>query len=328
MFQVLFEVNPKSDQWDTYLGYAKMLKPEIEAIDGFMDNIRYRSLTREGWLLSLSGWRDEKALVRWRVQTRHHAVQEKGRNDVFRDYHLRVGEITQDTQPPEGEALREQRFDETVAGHATTVTLIDTSRAPEWVKSTGAEDIATRLGLDISATGLVAWDVFEAVLTPGDVILLLSWRDKEDAEAFDAQASLQKEARRRRVRIVRDYGMFDRREAPQYYPQIPRDAPVHEQSTREHVTHETTKHGAATQETAKRGSIHYYLYSVSEQRRIGGVFAAEDELWMFAQTNGMCSEEIDREDADPRRVISPGYEIHESTANGERLGVKALRQRG
>jgi hypothetical protein len=26
----------------------------------------------------------------------------------------------------------------------------------------------------------------------------------------------------RRVRVVRDYGMFDRREAPQYYPEIKR----------------------------------------------------------------------------------------------------------
>jgi hypothetical protein len=25
-------------------------------------------------------------------------------------------------------------------------------------------------------------------------------------------------ARQRRVRVVRDYGMYDRREAPQYYP--------------------------------------------------------------------------------------------------------------
>jgi hypothetical protein len=29
-------------------------------------------------------------------------------------------------------------------------------------------------------------------------------------------------ARLRRVRVVRDYGMFDRREAPQYYPDIAR----------------------------------------------------------------------------------------------------------
>ena len=29
-------------------------------------------------------------------------------------------------------------------------------------------------------------------------------------------------ARLRRVRVIRDYGMFDRREAPQYYPAVSR----------------------------------------------------------------------------------------------------------
>jgi heme-degrading monooxygenase HmoA len=38
-----------------------------ERIDGIIDNIRYRSLTREGRILSLSIWRDEKALIRWRT---------------------------------------------------------------------------------------------------------------------------------------------------------------------------------------------------------------------------------------------------------------------
>jgi hypothetical protein len=44
MFSVLFEVFPKSDQWDNYLGNAKMLRPELEKIDGFVDNIRYRNV--------------------------------------------------------------------------------------------------------------------------------------------------------------------------------------------------------------------------------------------------------------------------------------------
>src|SRR5262249_43549776 len=68
MFSVLFEVHPKTEQWDSYLGYAKMLRPELEKVQGFVDNIRYRSLSREGWILSLSNWRDEKSLVRWRTQ--------------------------------------------------------------------------------------------------------------------------------------------------------------------------------------------------------------------------------------------------------------------
>jgi hypothetical protein len=60
--------------------------------------------------------------------------------------------------------------------------------------------------------------VFDAVLTPGDIILLVSWHDLAAAETFEAAVSLPDGARLRRVRVVRDYGMFDRREAPQYYP--------------------------------------------------------------------------------------------------------------
>ena len=91
MFCVLFEVHPKPDQQDAYLDVAKMLRPELEKIDGFVDNIRYRSLTREGWILSISTWRDEHAVVRWRTHLRHREAQEKGRASIFADYHLRVG---------------------------------------------------------------------------------------------------------------------------------------------------------------------------------------------------------------------------------------------
>jgi heme-degrading monooxygenase HmoA len=220
MFSVLFEVHPKPDQWDAYLGYAKMLRPELEQIDGFVDNIRYRSLTREGWLLSLSGWRDEKALIRWRTKANHHAVQEKGRSDVFLDYHLRVGQLTRDTRLPDDQALREQRLDETETGAATTVTLIDAKRPADWVEKTAPQQVAAWLGLKPDVAGLVAWDIFDAVLTPGDIILLSSWRDQAAAEAFEESAILPDGARLRRVRVVRDYGMFDRREAPQYYPDI------------------------------------------------------------------------------------------------------------
>ena len=217
MFSVIFEVHPKDDQWDAYLGDAKMLRPELEGIDGFVDNVRYRSLTRQGWILSLSGWRDEKAVVRWRTTMRHHIVQEKGRSEILLDYHLRVGEITQDTQLPEGQILRDQRLDETEIGEATTLTFVTATRPAEVDPTKTAE----RLGLDRHADGLVRWDIFEAVLSPGEFILMLSWRDKDAAQAF----AVPPERRLRRIRVVRDYGMFDRREAPQYYPPVSRTDP-------------------------------------------------------------------------------------------------------
>jgi heme-degrading monooxygenase HmoA len=222
MFSVLFEVDPRPGQWGVYLGYAKTLRPELEQIEGFVDNIRYRSLTREGWLLSLSSWRDEKALIRWRTQARHREVQEKGRSEVFLDYHLRVGQVTRDTRLPEGYALQEQRLDETEIGEGTAVTLIDGKKPAEWVKNAAAEDVAKELGLPANASGLVGWDVFDAVLTPGEMVLLLSWRDAAAADTFERTAPLASDTRLRRIRVVRDYGMFDRREAPQYYPEARR----------------------------------------------------------------------------------------------------------
>lgn len=220
MFSVLFEVHPKPDQWDAYLGYARMLRPELERVDGFVDNIRYKSLTRQGWILSLSNWRDEKSVVRWRTRMRHHEMQEKGRSEVLLNYHLRVGQLTQDTRIPTGYALHEQRLDETEIGEGTTVTLIDAKRPPAWVKETSPEEVAKWLGLVPNGSGLISWDVFDAVLTPGDIILLVSWRDQAAASAFEGKVSLPDGARLRCVHVVRDYSMFDRREAPQYYPDV------------------------------------------------------------------------------------------------------------
>ena len=233
MFSVIFEVHPKPERWDAYLGQAGLLKPELERIDGFVDNVRYRSLTREGWVLSLSGWRDEKSVVRWRTKAGHHMAQEKGRGDIMLDYHLRVGEIVADSRLPDGCVLAAQRFDETETGEARAIVLIDAKRPgqlangavpPELARAMGLNDVAGPaapervMGLNDAAGGLVGWDVFDAVLTPGDVILLTSWRDEAAAAAFASGARVPEGARLRRVRVVRDYGMFDRREAPQYYP--------------------------------------------------------------------------------------------------------------
>jgi heme-degrading monooxygenase HmoA len=110
MFAVVFEVRPGPGKKDEYLGLANHLKPLLERVDGFIDNERFESKRREGWVLSLSTWRDEKSMVRWRVEGEHHRVQELGRSGVFSDYHLRVCEVTADSRRPEGLAMLQQRL--------------------------------------------------------------------------------------------------------------------------------------------------------------------------------------------------------------------------
>lgn len=222
MFSVIFEVHPKADQWDNYLDNAKMLRPELEQVDGFVDNIRYKSLTRDGWILSLSGWRDEKSVVRWRTAQRHHMVQEKGRSEILLDYHLRVGQITHDTAVPAGQKIAEQRLDETEVGEGTTITFIDAKWPDVSCETSDAPGISNYLGLRPKVAGLTGWDVFDAVLAPGDIILMIVWKSKEDAETFSKTVMLPPGGRLRHVRVVRDYGMFDRREAPQYYAAVER----------------------------------------------------------------------------------------------------------
>jgi heme-degrading monooxygenase HmoA len=218
MFAVIFEVDPKPGQSDSYLAYAKTLRPELEQVDGFIDNDRFSSLRRPGWVLSLSTWRDEKAVVRWRTAARHHEIQLKGRTEVFRDYHIRIGEIISDNQLPAGESLREQRFDETQA--AAKLVALSEAGLDNLPPKPDAKTVGSRLGAPNQKAypGLVDWDAFASIYHPGKFLLLTSWRDAAAAAGWPAQ--IPDNIRHRRIRVIRDYGMFDRSEAPQYYPPV------------------------------------------------------------------------------------------------------------
>jgi heme-degrading monooxygenase HmoA len=220
MFSVIFEVHPKKEEFDRYLGLAKQLKPILEGMDGFIDNERFGSTGRPGWILSHSTWRDEKSVVRWRTVAKHHETQEEGRNHVFQDYHLRVGEIVRDSAPPSGMSVVEQRLDETDIGAGKYMTLTEV-RPVDQTKILTADDLRQTLPAVRGQNSLVEFDIFSSIYNKGKLALLVAWSDRRAAEAFKPELdSSLGTVRQRVVRIVRDYGMYDRRESPQYYPTI------------------------------------------------------------------------------------------------------------
>jgi heme-degrading monooxygenase HmoA len=221
MFSVIFEVHPNDGRKDDYLELAKHLKPILESIDGFVDNERFESRLRPGWVLSHSTWRDEKSVVRWRTEGEHHVVQGKGRFEIFQDYHLRVGDVTADTSPPREAPVHERRFDETEAGNAKVVTFTEITPVKNAAFASQADLLPAHLGLDLNGGAVAEHDVWASIYNPGKMALLVAWKDPKAAEMWkpnkiDGIETL----RHRKVRVVRDYGRFDRREAPQFYADV------------------------------------------------------------------------------------------------------------
>ncbi len=96
MIAVLFELEPLPGKADAYFETANALRPLLDEIDGFLSIERFESLTAPGKYLSLSFWRDEAAVQAWRNLPPHRSAQTRGRNDLFRDYRLRVAHVIRD----------------------------------------------------------------------------------------------------------------------------------------------------------------------------------------------------------------------------------------
>ena len=96
MIAVIFEVRPAEGQRARYLELAAALKPELEAIEGFVSIERFESLGEPGKILSLSFFRDEAAVAAWRNRPSHRATQALGRGGVFEDYRLRIAAVLRD----------------------------------------------------------------------------------------------------------------------------------------------------------------------------------------------------------------------------------------
>ena len=222
MFAVIFDVYPKPERYDDYLALAGMLRPDLEEIDGFLTVERFAARDRPGWILSLSLWRDEAALVRWRTHGRHREAQERGRREIFQDYRLRVGRVVADAIPGQAEQRPDQRMvdNDRHAHRPTVIALLDVE--PE----DGAQiDLAALTGVGVEGLdGFLGSDQFDSIYVQGKVLSRSSWRDETAVRAWQARVLEHVAGRapggpsaRVRLRVVaieRDYGMFERAQAP------------------------------------------------------------------------------------------------------------------
>ncbi|HEY4784996.1 MAG TPA: alpha/beta fold hydrolase [Bacteroidales bacterium] len=93
---VIFEVIPAEGYKDEYLNIALRLKPELEKLKGFISIERFQSIYHPEKILSLSFWESEEAIQEWRNLEKHRSAQSKGREYIFKDYHLRIAQVVRD----------------------------------------------------------------------------------------------------------------------------------------------------------------------------------------------------------------------------------------
>src|ERR1700752_2805397 len=209
MIGLFFEVQTRPGHRDQYLDLAPSLKPALEATGGCLSIERFRSLTREDLLLSYQIWEDEAALTAWRVHGQHHKVQELGRARVFADYRIRIAQVIHEAKPRQPVWQPERR------------TPYNDPARPRPTYGLAAESKSDRLPVETE------WrrDAFESVYREGQFAHLIDLPDPRSGIEFGTRLFADSTTEYFRVfEVMRDYGMYDRTEAPQYYPAVERRA--------------------------------------------------------------------------------------------------------
>lgn len=211
MLALLFEVTPKPDAYQRYLDIAAGLRPALEKNEGFLFIDRFRSLVHSDTILSHSLWRDEAALAAWRTFEPHHHAQIRGREEIFLDYRIRIAQVVHEEMPGKA-AWQPARLTSyrDPAAHVPRVIVIATSAGEPCGTVSGATP-GTFESLNRPGEFLALYEV-----TDRDAALKLAGNLREHTAGGAALGSV------RICEVERDYSMFDRHEAPQYYPPMPR----------------------------------------------------------------------------------------------------------
>lgn len=205
MIGLFFEVQTKPGHRQQYLDLAASLKPELEALGGCLYIERFRSLSRENLLLSHQIWQDEGALTAWQAHAHHHDVQTIGRAKVFSDYRIRVAQVIHEARPGRPVWRPERR----------TPYNDPTRRKPTYILSAESKHAALPTETE--------WrrEAFASVYREEHFAHLFDLPDEQAGIAFGPRLFADPTVQYFRIfEVMRDYGMYERGEAPQYYPPV------------------------------------------------------------------------------------------------------------
>ncbi|HJP44997.1 MAG TPA: antibiotic biosynthesis monooxygenase [Arenicellales bacterium] len=96
MLTVTIEYFVKPGREEEYSELAEKVFPEVDKIDGFISVEGFESLIEPGKNLSLSFWRDEESIQRWRDHPEHAKVMQQARDRVFSSYRITVSSSMRD----------------------------------------------------------------------------------------------------------------------------------------------------------------------------------------------------------------------------------------
>lgn len=205
MLALLFEMEPRQGHEDHYFEHAARLRPLVMKHEGLLFLERFKSLSRPNIILSHSIWRDEASIATWRADCEHQRSQVAGRFEHFRDYRIRIAPVL-------------TFFDAKSAQKPPKV-----KKDAYGLQSAGAQDRFVVISRRKAGADKGAIETFSSVMHAGAFLCVESVENEQAGrdtvrdlkEKPDVTSALL-------ARVCRDYGMFDRTEAPQYFDPVNR----------------------------------------------------------------------------------------------------------
>lgn len=233
MFAVMFELTPLPERLTEYSATLRAMRSQVQQIPGFISTERFASRAPSGKFLVISFWKDERAIATYRANHLHHTTQIKARSEMLRDYRLTVGRVISEgaeVVPAEkfgdpaprrylavgaGPAGRFIRPPTTLLGGAHQSSR-GGSTSGGAVGGAGAGGAAGAVGVGV---GVVPWVWYDSMYEPGKAMATVE-TTFEQAAGVLSELRLGGAREMRVIAVSRDYGMFDRDDAPQYHTPI------------------------------------------------------------------------------------------------------------